>query len=71
MAAGELMVIDVRDLVERDALEQRLHVRQRRDGDAALPHLAERQRVVGVAAHQRGQVEGDGEAVRRRARAGT
>ena len=47
------------DAVERDAVEQRLHVGERRDGDAALAHLAERQRVVGVAAHQRRQVEGD------------
>ena len=46
-----------RDVGERDAVEQRLHVGERRDRHAALPHLAERQRVVGVAAHQRGQVE--------------
>ncbi len=38
-------------------VEERLHVGERCDRHAALPHLAERQRVVGVAAHQRGQVE--------------
>ena len=62
IGAGELIVIDVVMSAERDAVEQPLHVGQRRDVDAALPHLAERQRMIGVAAHQRRQVEGDAQA---------
>ena len=58
IGAGELIVIDVVMSAERDAVEQPLHVGQRRDVDAALPHFAERQRMVGIAAHQRRQVEG-------------
>ena len=50
-----------RDVAERDAVEQPLHVGERHDADAALPDLAERQLVVGVASHQRGQIEGDAE----------
>ena len=46
-----------RDVAERDAVEQRLHVGERRDVDAALPHFAERQLVIGIAAHQRRQIE--------------
>ena len=46
-----------RDLVERDAVEQHLHVGQARDGHAALAHLAQRPRMVGVVAHQRREVE--------------
>ncbi len=53
-----------------DAVEQRLHVRERRDVDPALPHLAARQLVVRIAAHQRRQVERDARArCRRRATA--
>ena len=48
-----------RDVGERNALEQRLHVGQRRDRDTALADFPERQRVVRVAPHQRRQVEGD------------
>ena len=44
-----------------DAVEQRLHVLERGDADAALADLAERQRIVGIAPHQRRQVEGDAE----------
>ncbi len=51
-----------RDRTEIDAVEQRLHVGERRDVDAALAHLAARQLVVGVAPHQRRQVEGDAQA---------
>ena len=40
------------DLIERDAVEQRLHVGQAGDGDAALADLALRARVVGVVSHQ-------------------
>ena len=50
------------DLVQRDAVEQRLHVGQARDGDAALPHLALGAGMVGVVAHQGGKVECDREA---------
>ena len=50
-----------RHLVERDAVEQHLHVGQRTDGHAALAHLALRPGVVGVVAHQGGEIEGDGE----------
>ena len=47
------------DVAERDTVEERLHVGERRHVHAALPHLAERELVVRVAAHQRGQIEGD------------
>ena len=50
-----------RDLGERDAGEQHLHVGERVDRDAGPPHLAERARVVGVVAELRRQVEGDRE----------
>ena len=48
-----------RHLVERDAVEQDVHVLDRRDRDAGAPDLAARQRVVGVAAHLRRQIERD------------
>ena len=48
-----------RDLAERQAVEQHTHVVDRRDRDAGAPDLAARQRVVGVAAHLRRQIEGD------------
>ena len=50
-----------RDVAERDVLEQDLHVGGGVDGDTAVADLAERARVVGVAAHQGRHVEGDGE----------
>src|SRR5688572_2091031 len=40
-----------------DALEERLHVGQRHHADATSPDLAERERMVGVTAHQRRQIE--------------
>ena len=46
-----------RDLAERDAREERLHVRERVDRDALAADLAERARVIGVVAHQRRHVE--------------
>ena len=55
-----------RDVAERDAVEQRFHVGERRDADAALPHLAERQRVIGIAPHQRRQIERDAQPRRAR-----
>ena len=51
-----------RHLVERDAVEQRRHVLERVDGHADLADLAGGQRVVGVVAHLRRQVEGDAQA---------
>ena len=52
-----------RDRAEVDAAVEVLDVGERVDGDAALADLAERERVVGVAAHQRRQVERGREAV--------
>src|SRR5439155_8539007 len=46
-----------RDLVERDAGEQRLHVRQGGNRDTAFPDFSLRPRMVGVVAHQRREVE--------------
>ncbi len=46
-----------RDLAERDAGEERLHVGERVDRDALAADLAERARMVGVVAHQRRHVE--------------
>jgi hypothetical protein len=46
-----------RDRAEIDAVEERFHVGQRRDVHTALANFAERELVVGVAAHQRGQIE--------------
>ena len=57
IGAGELIVIDVVILAERDPLEEPFHVGERHDADAALPHFAERQLVIRVAPHQRRQVE--------------
>ena len=56
--AGPLMVIDV--VIEPRSIpsNKRLHVGERRDADAALADLAARQLMVGVAAHQRRQIEG-------------
>ena len=50
------------DLVERDAVEHLFHVGERVDGDADLADLGVGDRVVGVVADLRRQVEGDGEA---------
>ena len=49
-------------LVERDAVEQRVHVALVGDRDADLADLAARQLVIGVVAGLGGQVEGDREA---------
>ena len=49
------------DLGEVDLVEEDLHVGGRVDRDAAVADLAEAARVVGVAAHQRRHVEGDGQ----------
>ena len=55
-------------LREVDALEEHLHVGGGVDRHAAVADLAEAARVVGVAAHQRGHVEGDREAAAARGR---
>ncbi len=44
-------------LFEIDAVEQDFHVLQRVDSDAALAHLAFAGRMIGIVAHQRGQIE--------------
>ena len=49
------------DALERDAVEQRLHVLEAVDGHAHAADLARGMRVVGVVADLRGQVEGDGQ----------
>jgi hypothetical protein len=46
-----------RDRAEVDPVEQRFHVRKRRDVHAAFTDLAERQFVVRIAAHERWQIE--------------
>ena len=48
------------DFVQRDAVEQDFHVFERTDRHAAFAELAKRFGRVGVVAHQRGQIEGDG-----------
>ena len=50
------------DVGERNLVEESFHVRERTDGDAAFADFAFGQRMVGVVAHQRGKIEGDGEA---------
>ena len=49
------------DVAQRNAAKQNLHILERADRGAALAHLAFRQRVIGVVAHQRRQIEGDRE----------
>ena len=51
------------DLVERDAVEEDLHVEDRVDGDAGLADIADDALVVRVVAAVGGEVEGDGEAL--------
>ena len=50
------------DLVERDSVEEGLHVVHGVHGDSLHPHLAKRAGVVGVEAHQARHVEGGREA---------
>ena len=57
--AGPEIVIEVVTSREVDAVEQHVHVRGGVDRDPAVPNLAERARIVGVAAHERGHVECD------------
>jgi hypothetical protein len=51
-----------RDVAERDLVEQLVEVLERISRDPAAPDLALGERVVRVATHQRGHVEGDREA---------
>jgi hypothetical protein len=51
-----------RHAIQRDAVEQRLHVGETRDGDARLANFPFRPRVVGVVAHERRKVECHGQA---------
>ncbi len=53
IGAGELIVIDVVMSPSGMPSNSRSMSASDDDADAALPHLAERQLVVGVAAHQR------------------
>ena len=48
-------------LARRDPVEELLHVPEVGDGDADLADLAPRQRIVGVVAGLRGQIERDGQ----------
>jgi len=48
-------------LVERDAVEEHLHVEDRINGDAGLTDIPDDARVVGIIAAMGGEVEGDGE----------
>ena len=59
--AGPLIVIDVVMSLERQLVEQHLHVLGRVDRHTAVADLAEAHRVVGVAAHQGRHVERDRE----------
>ena len=59
-----------RDRAEVDARVEVLDVGERVDRDAALADLAERERIVGVAPHQRREVERGREPVATRRRAG-
>src|SRR3984957_4328491 len=51
------------DVLERDAVEERLHVFEGVDGDADFADFTLRERVVGIHADLGGEIEGDGEPV--------
>src|SRR6267378_3357554 len=48
------------DFFEGDAVEERLHVFEGVDGDTDFADFAESERMVGIHANLRGQIEGDG-----------
>ena len=48
-----------RDLIQRDAIEQDLHILNAVDGHAGLADIADHARVVAVIAAMRRQIEGD------------
>ena len=62
MAAGELMVMRGGDVGQRNFVEEDFHVGEGTDGDTAFADFAFGEGVVGVVAHERGQIEGGGEA---------
>ena len=62
MDAVALMVIEVEILLQVDAVEQAHHVFDGIDGDADFADLAHGQRVVGVEADLRRQIEGHAQA---------
>ena len=66
-----LIVIDVETRVERDAVEELRHVLERVDGDADAADLAGGERVIGVVADLRRQIEGHAQAGDALARAGS
>ena len=51
-----------RDLIERNTVEQRLHVGQRGNGDAALADFTLGTRMIRIVPHQRGEIERDRQA---------
>ena len=53
------MVIDTRHLIERDAVEQDLHILDGIDRHAGLADIADDARMVGIIAAMRRQIEGD------------
>ena len=63
IAAGPLIVIEVVTLPRSMPAYRSSHIRERVDRNPALPDLTEREGVVGVTAHERGEVVGGGEAV--------
>ena len=62
-ARAPFIVIDTETLVERDAVEQDLHVLDGVDGHPRLADVADHARVVGVVAAVGGEVEGDRDAL--------
>ena len=57
-STAPFIVIDTRHLLERDAVEEDLHVLDRVDRHAGLADVADHARVVGVVAAVGGEVEG-------------
>ena len=53
-----LLIVSTWDCAQVDAVEQNLHIVERRPRSRRTCRLAERQLVVGIAAHQRRQIEG-------------
>ena len=52
-----------RHLVERDAIEEDLHIEYAIDGDAGHADIADNARMIGVVAAMGGEVEGDGQSL--------
>ena len=62
-STAPFMVIETDISVERDAVEEDLHVLDGVDGDAGLADIAGDARMVAVIAAMGGEIEGDGEAL--------